>query len=182
MNYPVRKNPRLFYYDYSQNGAYFITICTHNRKYLFSHIDSGSAIQIPSITMTQYGKTADSVIKEIPEKYAVKIDNYVIMPNHIHLLIQIDDYGENRAIRESPLQGRSVISKVVGYLKMNVSKQMHESGFQGEIWQRSFHDHIIRGQKDYEKIWLYIESNPMNWDKDCFYMDPNIGSAQANRF
>ena len=60
--------------------------------------------------MTQYGKTADSAIKEIPEKYAVKIDNYVIMPNHIHLLIQIDDYGENRAIRESPLQGRSVIS------------------------------------------------------------------------
>ena len=55
---------------------------------------------------------------------------------------------------------------------MNVSKKMHETGYDGEIWQRSFHDHIIRSQQDYDAIWNYIEGNPMNWDKDCFYMCP----------
>ncbi|MBQ7039089.1 MAG: hypothetical protein IJN39_00815 [Clostridia bacterium] len=74
------------------------------------------------------------------------------------------------AIHESPLQrSQSVISNIIGYLKMNASKQIHLKYPEKKIWQRSFHDHIIRNEKDYLKIWEYIDTNVINWDKDCFY-------------
>ncbi len=88
------------------------------------------------------------------------------MPNHIHLLLSVND-GE-RAIRESPLHRRSVLSKVVGYIKMNSSKDIH-STYKGNIWQRNYHDHIIRSERDYKKIWEYIDTNVLKWEKDCFY-------------
>ena len=76
-----------------------------------------------------------------------------------------------RAIRESPLQNqRSVIDKIVGFLKMNVSKKIHNE-YQNKIWQRSYHDHIIRDEMDYQKIWEYIETNIIKWDKDCFNVE-----------
>ena len=91
------------------------------------------------------------------------------MPNHIHFIIIIKD-DEERAIRESPLQcHRSVMSKVIGYLKMNASKQIHLTNPKKKIWQRLYHDHIIRGEKDYQKIWEYIDTNVISWEKDCFY-------------
>ena len=93
------------------------------------------------------------------------------MPNHIHLIIEICNNDEKRAIRESPLQyHRSVIDKMVGFLKMNVSKKMHNTDNE-KIWQRSYHDHIIRGEKDCQKIWEYIDTNALKWEKDCFYND-----------
>ena len=78
------------------------------------------------------------------------------MPNHIHIIIAIDQ----RSIRESTLQKRSTVSKAIGYLKMNASRDIHKNGYAEKIWQRSFHDHIIRGEKDYFKIWDYIDANP----------------------
>ena len=69
----------------------------------------------------------------------------------------------------SPLQyHRSVIDKMVGFLKMNVSKKVHNK-YSNKIWQRSYHDHIIRGEKDYRKIWEYIDTNVIRWEQDCFY-------------
>lgn len=180
MAYCNRKNPRLPDYDYDENGAYFITICTHNRKQILSHI-VGSPNELPVSELTPYGLIADSVIQFLPQRFHLKIDTYVIMPNHIHLLILIDDPNRVRAIRESPLQGRSVISQAVGYLKMNVSKQMHQMGYPSEIWQRSFHDHIIRDQRDYDKIWMYISDNPRRWQEDCFYCNPdNVGAIHES--
>ena len=87
------------------------------------------------------------------------------MPNHIHIIIAIDQ----RSIRESTLQKRSTVSKAIGYLKMNASRDIHKNGYGEKIWQRSFHDHIIRGEKDYLKIWNYIDTNPQKWKEDCFY-------------
>ncbi len=87
------------------------------------------------------------------------------------MIIDIDNNDEKRAIRESPLQyHRSVIDKIVGFLKMNVSKQIPNTDNK-KIWQRSYHDHIIRGEKDYQKIWKYIDTNPLKWELDCFYND-----------
>ena len=168
MNLPKRKPTRLTGYDYSTPGAYFITICTHNRKCILSNI-VGAIHESPENKLTEYGKFAEQVIEILPDRYNVSIPKYVIMPNHIHLLIEIDDNNENRAICESPLQYyRSIIDKMVGFLKMNVSKKMNKT-INDKIWQRSYHDHIIRGDKDYQKIWEYIDTNVIRWEKDCFY-------------
>ena len=166
MELPKRKGPRLRGYDYSTKGAYFITICTHNRQNLFSRI-VGAIHESPAAQLTPSGRIVDSYISDLEKRYGIVVDKYVIMPNHIHLILIIDD----RAIRESPLQRRSVISNAIGYLKMNASRDIHKNGYVGEIWQRSYHDHIIRGEKDYLKIWEYIENNPKQWEMDCFYVE-----------
>ena len=166
MSLPKRKPNRLQGYDYSSEGTYFITICSHNRKIIFAVV-VGAIHESPEIKLNQNGKIIDSIIKKLENRFNIKINNYVIMPNHIHLIICINE----RSIRESTLQKRSIISNAIGYLKMNVSKEMHNKEFQGKIWQRSFHDHIIRDEKDYQKIWQYIENNPLKWQLDCFYTD-----------
>ena len=168
MELPKRKPTRLKGYDYSQNGAYFVTICTHNRKCLFSNI-VGAIHESPENRLTQYGEFVKQIIQILPERFNVTISKYVIMPNHIHLIVEIDRDNEKRAIHESPLQyNRSVIDKLVGFLKMNVSKKIHDT-YQDKVWQRSYHDHIIRGKKDYEEIWMYIDTNVQRWKEDCFY-------------
>ena len=170
MQLPKRKPTRLKEYDYSQNGAYFITICTHNRRYIFSNI-VGAIHELPENKLTQYGEFAEQIIKILPDRFNVSIPKYVIMPNHIHLIIEINNDNGERAIRESPLQHhRSVIDKMVGFLKMNVSKKIHNTSTE-KIWQRSYHDHIIRGEEDYKKIWEYIDTNVIQWEKDCFNND-----------
>ena len=171
MEFPKRKPTRLKGYDYSENGAYFITICTHNRKCLFSNI-VGAIHELPEYKLTKYGEHVERIIEMIPDRFNVSIPKYVIMPNHIHLIVELyNNDNDKRAIHESPLQyHRSVVDKMIGYLKMNVSKMMHNT-YSEKIWQRSYHDHIIRGEKDYKKIWEYIDTNILTWKKDCFYDD-----------
>ncbi|MBR5218912.1 MAG: transposase [Clostridia bacterium] len=164
-----RKSARLKNYDYSTPGAYFVTICAYKRKEIFSQI-VGAIHESPENVLTAYGEIVNGVISKLPEKFDIEIPKYVIMPNHIHLIVQINDNIAERAIRESPLHSRhSVLSNVVGYLKMNASKQIHLMSPETVAWQRSYHDHIIRGEADYKKIWEYINSNVIQWEKDCFY-------------
>ena len=167
---PQRKCLRLKNFDYSTPGAYFITICTHNRKCTLSRV-VGAIHESPEIKLMDYGKITDGIIQNIPERYKATVDAYVIMPNHIHLIIIITDDKELRAIRDSPLRGRSVISKVIGYIKMNVSKKTHCTYADTVIWQRGFHDHIIRDRQDFERIAKYIYENPLSWRDDCFYVE-----------
>ncbi|MBQ5362300.1 MAG: hypothetical protein IIU63_03040 [Clostridia bacterium] len=127
------------------------------------------ATQDSPLQLTEYGKIITGVISHIPDNYSAFVDSYVIMPNHIHLIIVITDTMDARAIRESPLRGRSVISKMVGYIKMNASKEIHKRFGDSTIWQRGFHDHIIRNREDYEQIAKYIYENPIRWQYDCFY-------------
>ena len=167
---PIRKRLRLKNFDYSTPGAYFITVCTHNRKCILSHV-VGAIHESPAIQLTDCGRIVDKIIREIPERYRATIRYYVIMPNHIHLLIQIIGDEGSRAINESPLQGRSIISKIIGYIKMNATKEIHLQCGDIPIWQRGFHDHVIRDRRDYEKIARYICENPMRWQYDCFYAE-----------
>ena len=167
---PKRKRLRLKNFDYSTPGAYFVTVCTHNRKCTLSRI-VGAIHESPEIQLTEYGKIVDRLINTIPPQSLATIDRYVIMPNHIHLVIMITDSDELRAIRESPLRGRSVISKIIGYIKMNASKEIHNRYGNETVWQRGFHDHIIRDRNDYEKISKYIYENPIIWQYDCFYTE-----------
>ena len=114
--------------------------------------------------LTEYGEIVDEIINRLPERYNIDICNYVIMPNHVHMIVLINDSSH-----KTFSQRHSTISNVVGYLKMNASKQIHKICSVDKIWQRSFHDHIIRDHKDFEKIFDYVNDNPQNWEKDCFY-------------
>ena len=158
MDLPKWKPTRLPEFDYSTPGAYFITICTKDRKNLFWE-DVGASIARPQLT--PWGEIADKAISQIPKYYpAISVDHYVIMPNHIHLLLQINTDTDGR-----PMVAPT-ISIVVQQLKGVITKQIGQS-----VWQKLFHDHVIRGDADYLKIWEYIDNNPAKWEEDCFYND-----------
>ena len=167
---PVRKNLRLREFDYNTPGAYFITFCTHNRSNILSRI-VGAIQESPVSRLTACGVIVDAVIQSIPEHLHVTIDRYVIMPNHVHLIVVIAESDVLRAIRESPLQGRSIVSKAVGYIKMNASKAIRQQYGDVTVWQRGYHDHVIRNQDDYEMIAKYIHENPLRWELDKFYSE-----------
>ena len=133
---------------------------------LFGNI-VGAIHESPEMKLNSNGIIVDKYIKQLNDKFGVDIDKYVIMPNHIHLLITVNE----RAIRESPLQRRSLISKVIGYLKMNASRDIHQGGYSADIFQRSYHDHVIRDERDYREIWDYIEDNPRKWAEDAYYKE-----------
>ncbi len=157
MIFPKRKPTRLNGYDYSQNGAYFITICTHNRQCLLSNIVVGEGLcALPQNTLTRIGNEIEKSIQYIDDNYiGVKIDKYVIMPNHIRLIVNLHNSGG---------RGNPPLQKVIGQLKSFTTNK-----FGNSLWQRSYHDHIIRDEKDYQKIWEYIDTNVIRWEKDCFY-------------
>ncbi len=160
MDLPKRKPTRLKGYDYSTPGAYFITICTKDRKELLSKIVGDDAHIGPKNQLSQYGLVCNKYINNINNKYEnVTVDKYVIMPNHIHLIIFLR--GTMKA--SSPTKN---IETIIRSFKTMVTKEIGYS-----IWQRSYHDHIIRGEKDYHKIWEYIDTNPLKWELDCFYND-----------
>ena len=160
-DFPKRRQNRLVPFDYSAPCAYFITVCTRNRRNLF-WTNVGAIIDRPeNIPLTDLGHLVRESIEEIPKHYpAVTIDNYVIMPNHIHLLLQICT-GEDGRSMIAP-----TISTVVRQMKGSVSKQAGES-----VWQKGFHDHIVRGNADYQDIWRYIEGNPGKWAEDRLNTD-----------
>ena len=151
MEQPSRKANRLYKYDYAQNGAYFVTICTKGKKKVLGNIVGDDAHIVPS----HYGAVVQKYIESIPG-----IDKYVIMPNHIHMLIVIDN-GPMWA--SAPTQS---ISMRVRSFKTLVTKELGQS-----IFQRSFHDHIVRGEQDYREIWQYIDENPQKWQEDCFFVE-----------
>ena len=158
---PKRKPNRLKEYDYSSPGVYFITICTKDRRNLFWENAGASITRPPDVQLSEYGKIVDSAIRNIPVYYpAISIDSYTVMPNHIHLLLQINADEDGRAMLAP------TISAVVQQMKGYVTKQIGHS-----IWQKLFHDHVVRGERDYLKIWEYIDSNPIKWAEDCFYTE-----------
>lgn len=159
MELPKRKNVRLKKYDYSSAGVYFITICTKDRKALFWDIVGATSGRPKKYELSEYGKLVDNAIHKIEQHYSnIKIDKYVIMPNHIHLLLSIngDIYGRPMV---SP-----TVSRIINQMKGYVSKQAGYS-----IWQKSFIDHIIRNERDYIEHYTYIENNPVRWEDDELY-------------
>lgn len=168
--FPVRKNLRLREYDYNTPGAYFITFCIHNRRNTLSHI-VGAIQESPVSQLSVCGRIVDSVIRSVPEHLHVTIDRYVIMPNHVHLIVMISEQDPWQAIQEPPRKGRSVLSKAVGYIKMNASKAIRQQYGDVTVWQRGFHDHVIRNRDDYEMIAKYIQENPLRWELDKFYTE-----------
>ncbi len=158
MPLPQRKRVRLKGYDYSSAGCYFITICTHNGLLLFGNGEK----------LNDFGEIVDDEIQKISTRYCdVKVDNYVIMPNHIHLLITIgcDALPNNDETVLSEVTGKSEHSKldgIIGLFKAGVSRRIHKIE-DVVVWQRSYYDHIIKNENDYNETWDYIDANPIRW-------------------
>ena len=156
-NLPKRKPNRLRDFDYSSCGAYFITICTKERRNYFWNTVGATIGRPQDVPLTSYGKIVNDAINNIPKSYPqISVDYYAIMPNHIHLILQIYSEDKNGRPMVAP-----TISRVVGQLKGYVTKQIKEA-----VWQKSFHDHIIRNRDDYQEISRYIYENPSNWETD----------------
>ncbi len=147
MELPKRKDIRLKTYNYNSSGFYFITICT-----------VGAVIGRPQeAPLNAKGKIVEQAINDIPKYYPMYyVDNYVIMPDHIHLLLQIVYSDKNGRPMTAP-----TISTVINQLKGRVTKQVVF-----KVWQKSFFDHIIRNEEDYIKHYNYIETNPILWEED----------------
>ncbi len=148
---PKRKSVRLKGYDYSSEGCYFLTICTEHRKNLLSSVVGGDDLGAPKeIILKPYGEIVEKYILSMEQAYnAISIENYIIMQNHIHLLILIDTYG-------LPRSSAPTIPNVVSAFKRFVNRDCKRN-----LWQRGYIDHIIRNQTDFEHHWNYIEYNAL---------------------
>lgn len=161
---PIRKDLRLKNYDYSYSGYYFITICTQYNQCILCRGEQCSPEGTINFRLSQIGETVDIAINSIEKNYPViRIDKYIIMPNHIHLIIVINNSRSGRVLLAPTVP---TISRVVQQLKSYVTKQVGYS-----IWQKSFHDHIIRDEISYKEICEYIDLNPLKWKLDKYYRE-----------
>lgn len=150
---PERKSIRIEGYDYSTPEAYFITICTANREKIFWNSVGADIIRPQIVPLSTVGKIAEQGILQMAEHYEnVVVDKYCIMPDHIHLILRIESDMDGRMI------SAPTVSTVIGSMKRWVSKQIGRP-----IWQKSFYDHGIRNQQDYNEILEYIENNPLKY-------------------
>ena len=147
--FPKRKSPRIPGYDYATPNYYFITICAHEKRCIFW--SNGQLNPFGKIAW----EAAASIREHFPNNWA---DSFVIMPNHIHMILVVAPGGTDAAV-------------VMGQYKAYVSKEIHKLDPKLQVWQTSFHDHGIRNDGQYQRIRAYIETNPMRWEKDCFYVE-----------
>jgi putative transposase len=156
--FPQRKSPRLKDYDYSQSGAYFVTICTHQRKYLFGDIQNSL------MSLSGVGQIAAECWAAIPTHYPdVELDAFVVMPNHVHGILLFT--GQSNF--------KTILGRVVNGYKGAVTARIRQDQPGQTVWQRGYHDHIIRNEPDLNRLREYTENNPAKWEADKFY-----GAAQ----
>lgn len=161
---PNRKHPRLDNFDYSSDGAYFITICTQNKKCLLSRIVEQEPTLV-EVEYTEYGKVAKKQLLLLEQRYPfVQVAQYVIMPNHIHIILVI----ENTAPKEN---FRTTVSDIICAYKSLTTRECKKISPVEKVFQTSFYEHIIRGKEDYEEIVKYIYENPLRWKFDKMYSE-----------
>lgn len=175
--HPQRRTMRLPAYDYSQAGAYFVTICTHQRASLFGWILDGE------MWLGARGEEVNACWRAIPEHYPrVALDAFVVMPNHAHGIIMIGDASEDEALRSAdagatcraptvgrkPRLERPVLGHIVRSFKAASTKAIRELGMGGPqvVWQRGYHEHVIRSEAALARIRQYIADNPAKWAYD----------------
>lgn len=158
---PKRKQIRIEEFDYSTPGAYFITICTANREKIFWSERRGELCSPDDAPLSDIGMIVNKEIEKLNSVYdTVAVDKYCIMPDHIHFIISIstDENGLNRRGELRSPVSAPTISRVIKQFKGSITKQVGRP-----IWQKSFYDHGIRNQQDYNEIWEYIENNPLKY-------------------
>lgn len=166
-----RKVLRLKEYDYSQAGYYFVTICTHNRQKILSEVVDGSHDIVgggfhatPHTVLTPIGEEIIKTIEYMNNQYSGVFYNYVTMPNHVHMLIVL--HGN-----QSGGYGNPPLQKIVGTFKSFTNRRYNELNKTKNLilWQRNYYEHIIRNEIEYQKIYEYIETNPIKWVDDEYY-------------
>ena len=154
---------RLPEYDYGANGAYFVTVCTEGKRCILGHVVGGGVLDAPYTRLSEYGIAAEKTLLEMSAFYKdVAIEKYVIMPNHVHLIIAIEPAAGGGVRSPRPTNLLTVIRS----FKTMVTRELGHS-----IWQTSFYDHVIRTEANYLRIWQYIDENPACWAEDEYYSE-----------
>jgi putative transposase len=165
-----RKSIRLANHNYHQPGSYFITICSHNRAAIFSTIrDNVSHLSI-------YGEVINNCWHVIPKHFpTIRSDSFVIMPNHIHGIIHIDDWDKNKPVIPESVSSLkpSSLSSIVASFKSASTKFIRKriNNTSVEVWQRNYYDRVIRNEKELLEVCQYIEANPFKWSEDLLYIE-----------
>ncbi len=166
-----RKRNRKLGYDYSKDNLYFVTICVKNRICCFGEIDNKSTKNSQLINenkkkilqLNTFGEIAYKQWVWLANQYSyVSIPAFVVMPNHVHAIVEINS---EKAIGNCKIKS---LSQLIGAYKTTSSKLIHLKGLGNFVWQRSFHDHIIRNETSYSRIYNYIITNPERWKTDSF--------------
>jgi len=179
-----RQSIRLKGYDYSQSGLYFVTICSENREHIFGHIVGADPCVRPSIDpcvrpsmdLNDCGKIIKKWLNKIPNKFNVVLDEYQIMPNHIHMIIQI--VSNNGSTRGSNGNGSTrgstpTIGTIIQWFKTMVTNEYIQNvyekkwkSFDKRLFQRNYYEHIIHNETELNQIREYIQQNPLMWERD----------------
>lgn len=159
-----RRSLRLQHYDYGSEGLYFVTICCRNKAHLFGKIINGDMM------LNGIGEIARQEWCNTPRiRQNIRLHDFVVMPNHVHAVIEITE-NLGRGVWHTPSPHTTLrspshtLGAVVRGYKSAVSKQ---AGF--PVWQRNYHEHIIRSETSYAAIAEYVRTNPQRWLEDCFY-------------
>jgi len=175
-----RRSIRLRDYDYSQSGAYFVTICTYNKECLFGHIVNGEMV------LNDAGRIVQAVWDEIAKHFNhVELDQFVIMPNHVHGVITLNSEnvgaGSPRPTAfpcPNENEGRGnlapTLGTIVAFFKYQTTKRINEShGNPGQkLWQRNYYERVIRNESELNRAQQYIIDNSTKWDMD--EENPNV--------
>jgi len=169
-----RRSIRLRDYDYAQAGAYFITVCTNDRQGLFGEIIDGIT------QLSDFGAAAQETWLAIPEHVPhVDLDSFVVMPNHVHGIVIIPVGAQHAA----PLQRTNAVppgslAAVIRSFKSAATKGINELRATpgAPVWQRNYHEHVIRNDRDLDRIRQYITENPAQWAEDGFNPAKHVGS------
>ena len=156
-----RKKNRLTEYDYSQDGVYYITICTQDRRCILSRIHSGNEWERSSVELSELGQIVADVLTELSEQYGIRLEACSVMPNHIHLIL----FTENSEIKVGRFVGAVKSVAANRWRKICESRNV----LMGKIWQRDYYDHILRNEADYLEKLKYIDENLDKWMQDELY-------------
>lgn len=151
---PTRKALRLKFFDYAASGAYFVTVCVHERRRLLSRISDGRVV------LNTAGEIVGQQLRSLPARLdGVDVDPFVIMPNHLHAVVRLAP----RARQASPLLGQ-----VVGAFKSGSAREINRLRRTpgARVWQRGYYEHVIRDESDLERACEYIANNPARWFED----------------
>ena len=152
-----RKHIRLKTFDYSNDGDYFVTICTHNRRCFLSKITYCEETNISKNELTPFGRIAEEELISLKKRYPfIDIDIYCIMPNHIHFIICFNNNNNKK----------STLPKIIGAYKSLVTRRCKSINDIQSVFQRSFYERIIRNDNEYYEFSVYTENNPLKWGFD----------------
>jgi REP element-mobilizing transposase RayT len=157
-----RRSTRLPGRDYARSGAYFVTICTQDRDYLFGEVTSSR------VTLNAFGEIADECWADLPRHYGhVMNDAFVVMPNHVHGIIVLGKTGVGAGLKPAPTR-RHTLSEVVRAFKTFSARRINDlRGTPGQrVWQRNYHERVVRDRDQLRRVRGYIARNPAAWDSD----------------